>query len=383
MPMRWRWPPENSCGIAVARARRQADQLQHARRPRPASRRSRAAPWISSGSMTMSSTVMRGLSAPIRVLENDLHGAGASRSASRPRRVMSSPSNTIWPAVGSISRISSRPSVDLPQPDSPTRPSVSPAAISKSTTSSTARSAYRRCGAKKPPGADREMLGEADGLEQRRHRRGELRDADAGGGRGRRRTSTAAASARRRPRLHGAQRGAKRQPRGAPRRLGQRARDRHQPLAILRPATARNPAGRACRDAAAGRTAASTGACSTIRPAYITSTRSAVSATTPMLWVMIMIAMPNSSRRSISRSRICAWMVTSSAVVGSSAISSCGRQASAMAIITRWRCRRRAGADSRAMRRAAEGMPTFSSISTARATLRFCGQRAHARAASP
>ena len=37
------------------------------------------------------------------------------------------------------------------------------------------------------------------------------------------------------------------------------------------------------------------------------------------------------------RSRICAWMVTSSAVVGSSAISSDGLQDSAMAIITRWR----------------------------------------------
>ena len=35
--------------------------------------------------------------------------------------------------------------------------------------------------------------------------------------------------------------------------------------------------------------------------------------------------------------RICAWMVTSSAVVGSSAISTAGRHASAMAIITRWR----------------------------------------------
>src|SRR5262249_59704011 len=33
----------------------------------------------------------------------------------------------------------------------------------------------------------------------------------------------------------------------------------------------------------------------------------------------------------------CAWMVTSSAVVGSSAISSLGRHESAMAIITRWR----------------------------------------------
>ena len=37
------------------------------------------------------------------------------------------------------------------------------------------------------------------------------------------------------------------------------------------------------------------------------------------------------------RSRICAWIVTSSAVVGSSAIRSFGLQASAMAIITRWR----------------------------------------------
>ena len=35
--------------------------------------------------------------------------------------------------------------------------------------------------------------------------------------------------------------------------------------------------------------------------------------------------------------RICAWMVTSSAVVGSSAISSAGRQTSAMAIMARWR----------------------------------------------
>ena len=35
--------------------------------------------------------------------------------------------------------------------------------------------------------------------------------------------------------------------------------------------------------------------------------------------------------------RICAWMVTSRAVVGSSAISNAGLQESAMAIITRWR----------------------------------------------
>ena len=43
------------------------------------------------------------------------------------------------------------------------------------------------------------------------------------------------------------------------------------------------------------------------------------------------------ARSSSSRSRICAWTVTSSAVVGSSAISSFGLHESAIAIITRWR----------------------------------------------
>ena len=43
------------------------------------------------------------------------------------------------------------------------------------------------------------------------------------------------------------------------------------------------------------------------------------------------------SRSARSSSRICAWIVTSSAVVGSSAISSFGEHDSAIAIITRWR----------------------------------------------
>jgi hypothetical protein len=37
-----------------------------------------------------------------------------------------------------------------------------------------------------------------------------------------------------------------------------------------------------------------------------------------------------------SNSRICAWTVTSRAVVGSSAINNSGSPANAMAIITRW-----------------------------------------------
>src|ERR1017187_1685602 len=44
---------------------------------------------------------------------------------------MSRPSILILPPVGSISRKIVRPTVDLPQPDSPTRPRVSPCAIEK------------------------------------------------------------------------------------------------------------------------------------------------------------------------------------------------------------------------------------------------------------
>src|ERR1039457_6951115 len=50
----------------------------------------------------------------------------------------SEPSNHTSPAVGSISFSTERPIVLLPEPDSPTRPSTSPLAISK-LTSSTAR----------------------------------------------------------------------------------------------------------------------------------------------------------------------------------------------------------------------------------------------------
>ena len=47
--------------------------------------------------------------------------------------------------------------------------------------------------------------------------------------------------------------------------------------------------------------------------------------------------MPRSAWSLRRRSRICAWIVTSSAVVGSSAISSAGPEASAIAIMARWR----------------------------------------------
>ena len=52
---------------------------------------------------------------------------------------------------------------------------------------------------------------------------------------------------------------------------------------------------------------------------------------------MMISATPSRRVSAFISSRICAWMVTSSAVVGSSAMISFGSQASAMAIITRCR----------------------------------------------
>ena len=78
-------------------------------------------------------------------------------------------------------------------------------------------------------------------------------------------------------------------------------------------------------------------AVSTILPAYMTATRSATSATTPRSWVMRIIPIPVSSCSSARSSMICAWTVTSRAVVGSSAMRMSGSRARAMAIMTRCR----------------------------------------------
>ena len=65
------------------------------------------------------------------------------RIARADKGARSLPSNRISPAVGSISFNTERPIVLLPDPDSPTRPSTSPGAISK-LTSSTARTGRSR-----------------------------------------------------------------------------------------------------------------------------------------------------------------------------------------------------------------------------------------------
>src|SRR2546430_5073261 len=93
-----------------------------------------------SGAATIEPTVCRGFSDEYGSWKIICTSRRSGRIAPTDRCVMSRPSKTTFPPVGSSSRVTSRPVVDLPQPDSPTRPSVSPGRIAKSMPS-TARTA--------------------------------------------------------------------------------------------------------------------------------------------------------------------------------------------------------------------------------------------------
>ena len=86
-----------------------------------------------------------------------------------------------------------------------------------------------------------------------------------------------------------------------------------------------------------------------------------------MSWVIRITASPRSCCRRRISSRICACVVTSSAVVGSSAIRMRGSAASASAIITRWRSPPDSSNEYASIRCAGRGMPTIASNSIARA----------------
>ena len=81
---------------------------------------------------------------------------------------------------------------------------------------------------------------------------------------------------------------------------------------------------------------------------------------------MRMIAAPLAAFSSRIKSRICACKVTSSAVVGSSAINRMGSQASAIAIMTRWRIPPESLCGYSSMRSSGEGMWTRRNNSIAR-----------------
>ena len=122
MPMRWRWPPENSCGYFVRAA---------AGRPTAeSSSRSRffvAAPSVSSPcaripSASSDSTDWRGSRLLIGSWKTIWNSLRRRRSSSPFRVAMSVPSTMTLPSVGGSRLRIALPRVDLPQPDSPTRP---------------------------------------------------------------------------------------------------------------------------------------------------------------------------------------------------------------------------------------------------------------------
>src|SRR6478735_8741272 len=113
----------------------------------------------------------------------------------------------------------------------------------------------------------------------------------------------------------------------------------------------------------------STAPVSTGFPAYMTMMSSAIPATTPRSWVIMTTAAPVSSWAVWSTSRTWAWMVTSRAVVGSSATRTRGLLAMAMAIMTRWRMPPENSCGKAFSLSLGLGIPTMARSSTARASL--------------
>ena len=82
--------------------------------------------------------------------------------------------------------------------------------------------------------------------------------------------------------------------RGAQQRRGQAARSAAGARAAAGRAGSASRAGPRCRGAGGRRRSRRAVPCSTIRPAYMTATRSAISATTPRSWVIMITAIPSS-----------------------------------------------------------------------------------------
>ncbi len=209
---------------------------------------------------------------------------------------MSSPSTMIVPAVGSSSFSSVRPAVDLPQPLSPTSPSVSPRSMWNEMPST----AWTwPDDAREHALVDREMLLQildfAAAVSCRAPPAGDRRASRRSNGRAD--ASPAAGRSRGTDRWRRPQRGAKVQP------FGRCASDGTMPLiSVRRDALAlilaaasrlRDRAEQAARVGMAGMVEQFVDAASsTLRPAYITTTRSAFSATTPISCVIRIIAVP-------------------------------------------------------------------------------------------
>ena len=252
------------------------------------------------------------------------------------------------PALGVSRPSSARASVDLPQPDSPTRPSVSPR---RQVEVDAVDGAHERA----PPAlvGDVEAAGLVEGVAA-------LMAAWPAGSAPRGPSLPVSSGERALDAVGEGEVAARREAAAGEvlARVRRRARDRlaqrARPADVREARAAAAPVYGCCGDARMSRT----GPCSAIWPAYMIATRSQVSAITERSCVISRSARPRSRRSSSSSCRICPCVITSSAVVGSSPIISSGPQASASAIITRWRmppenscgyCRRRARRDADAL----------------------------------
>src|SRR5829696_8928246 len=133
-PTRWRWPPESSCGYRCRSSSRRPT-LSSSSRTRSSSFRPRASFCTRSGSATIWPHVCRGSSDEYGSWKTMCSSRRSGRIARREMCVISRPLRRIVPAVGSSSRMTQLPTVVLPLPDSPTRPTISPGAIVKLTPS--------------------------------------------------------------------------------------------------------------------------------------------------------------------------------------------------------------------------------------------------------
>ena len=138
----------------------------------------------------MSRTVIRGLSDAYGSWKTIWMSRRTGRICLRLKLVMSVPSKTIGPAVGSISLMIVRPSVVFPQPDSPTTPSVSPA---RTLRIDAVDRTHLPDGVLEDAGLDREVLDEALDAEESCRSTPAAGDARVG--------SRASVVAHRRPRL--------------------------------------------------------------------------------------------------------------------------------------------------------------------------------------
>ena len=102
IPMRWRWPPENSCGYRFVKLGLKPTTSSSSRMRMPRSRRV-PIPCTISGSPTMSPTVMRGSSDEYGSWKTICISRRILRSSSRPSSVNSMPSKRIEPDVGFMS----------------------------------------------------------------------------------------------------------------------------------------------------------------------------------------------------------------------------------------------------------------------------------------